>query len=114
VSTPRPTLGQRIPLPAEPRGAEAYFNPRARHRPSLTNRKPETVSGSSSPPDLTTLLAEASQRRGPKWEEQYQRASYYLPRDLLAELDTVATPELSKSAIVTAALRQYLAGRARS
>ncbi len=114
MPTPRPTLGQRIPSLAEPRGADAYFSPRPRRSPSPGNRKPETVSHPPGPPDLTTLLAEASQPRGPRWEEQFQRASYYLPRDLLAELNSIATPELSKSAIVTAALRQYLAGRSRS
>jgi hypothetical protein len=107
VPTPRPTLGQRIPSPAEPRGADAYFSPRPRRQRAPASRQPETVSV----PDLATLASERARGRGPRWEDQYQRASYYLPRDLLEELARVAGPELSKSAIVSAALRQYLAGR---
>lgn len=105
----RPTLGARLQPRPEPRGAEAYFGSSSR-RQVPRSRKPETVSPSSAPvPELDTLRAEApGRRRGPKWDEANQRASFYLPIALLHQLDAVAGPTLSKSQIVTAALRQYL------
>lgn len=106
----RPTLGARLNSSPEPRGAGAYFDrtPGTRRR-SPGSESPETVSPADEPKDLTALRETGSgRRRAPKWEESNQRASFYLPVDLLHQLDGVAGAGLSKSQIVTAALRQYL------
>lgn len=126
----RPQLSDRLKPAADPRGADAYFGPspassatapRSRQRatgtgkqglgtqqPGTAARIPETVSRPN-PPALAELLAQPA-RRGPKWDEANQRASYYLPVELLRQLDRVASPALSKSQIVTAALQHYLRG----
>jgi hypothetical protein len=110
----RPTLSARLEPAGEPLGADAYFTSRSR-RVLPGTRKPETVSlAIETAPGLEALRAQTSSRKqGPKWDEVNQRASYYLPVDLLQELDRVAGPALSKSQIVTAALRQYLSGASR-
>lgn len=114
----RPTLSARLQQPAEPQGVDAYFGHRPKRNPSPRSRKPETVSpiGGEGPPGLDVLMAQPQRRRGPKWDEANQRASFYLPVDLLQELDGIAGRTLSKSQIVTAALQQYLrsAGRKRA
>lgn len=110
----RPTLSARLKPAPEPLGADAYFSNRSRGT-SRGSRKPETVSlDVETASGLDALQAQApSRRRGPKWDEANQRASYYLPVDLLQQLDRVAGPALSKSQIVTAALRQYLGSASR-
>ncbi len=110
----RPTLSARLEPAPEPLGADAYFSSRSR-RSFPGPRKPETVSPAvDTAPGLEALRAQTSSRRqGPKWDETNQRASYYLPVDLLQQLDTVAGPTLSKSQIVTAALRRYLGDASR-
>lgn len=110
----RPTLSARLKPAPEPLGADAYFSSRSQ-RALPGTRQPETVSPDiETAPGLDALRAQTSSRKqGPKWDETNQRASYYLPVDLLQQLDTVAGPTLSKSQIVTAALRQYLSGARR-
>lgn len=129
----RPQLSDRLKPAADPQGAAAYFGPspasaaggqRPRQRATRAGKRdqspvsqppgtaagiPETV---SRPPALALaeLLAQPARKRGPKWDEANQRASYYLPVELLRQLDGVASPALSKSQIVTAALQHYLDG----
>lgn len=128
----RPQLSDRLRPAADPQGAAAYFGPspaeepQSRQRATVAGKRdrspvshppgtaagiPETVS-SHNPPALAELLAQPAQKRGPKWDEANQRASYYLPVELLRQLDGVATAGLSKSQIVTAALQHYLGGGA--
>lgn len=107
----RPTLSARLKPTAEPQGAEAYFGQGSARgaRAEPRSRKPETVSPATEPtPALDVLIAQPGRRRGPKWDEANQRASFYLPVVLLSQLDAVAGPAVSKSQIVTAALQQYL------
>lgn len=119
MPTKRPTLSDRLKPTAEPRGADAYFGsgsgsarraaPRSR-QPATDSGKPEAVSPDESTPSIGELMVQPGRRKGPKWDETNQRASFYLPVDLLQQLAGVAGPALSKSQIVTAALQHYLRG----